>query len=69
MSSFLSSRRSPIGPPPLPASSVYAAVALPLLDAMTPLRAADVAKPRRSVFVYIPNGVNGMTWQVTKPRP
>ena len=43
-------------------------MALPLLDAMTPLRAATApAKPRRSVFVYIPNGVNGMTWQVTKP--
>lgn len=42
-------------------------VALPLLDAMTPLHAATaVSKPRRSVFVYIPNGVNGMTWQVTK---
>ena len=45
-----------------------ATMALPLLDAMIPLRAADaVAKPRRSVFVYIPNGVNGMTWQVTQP--
>ena len=45
-----------------------ATMGLPLLDAMIPLRAADaVAKPRRSVFVYIPNGVNGMTWQVTKP--
>jgi Protein of unknown function (DUF1552) len=43
-------------------------LALPLLDAMTPLRAGgSVEKPRRSVFVYIPNGVNGMTWQVTKP--
>ena len=45
-------------------------MALPLLDAMTPLSAAAAeapAKPRRSVFVYIPNGVNGMTWQVTKP--
>src|SRR5206468_216365 len=45
-------------------------VALPLLVAMIPLRArAAVAasKPRRSVFFYIPNGVNGMTWQVTKP--
>lgn len=41
-------------------------LALPLLDAMMPLRAraAAAAKPRRSVFVYIPNGVNGMTWQV-----
>ena len=45
-----------------------ATMGLPLLDAMIPLRAADaVPKPRRSVFVYIPNGVNGMTWQVTKP--
>jgi hypothetical protein len=46
-----------------------AAMALPLLDAMTPQRAgADAAsKPRRSVFVYIPNGVNGMAWQVAKP--
>src|SRR5436190_23763976 len=47
-----------------------ATMALPLLDAMMPLRAVAAsvaAKPRRSVFVYIPNGVNGMTWQVTKP--
>jgi len=45
-----------------------AAVALPLLDCMTPLRAATVTapKPRRSVFVYIPNGVNVLTWQITK---
>ena len=45
-------------------------MALPLLNVMTPLRVAAAeaaAKPRRSVFVYIPNGVNGMTWQVTKP--
>ncbi len=47
-------------------------MALPFLDAMRPLtaRAAErVAsdKPRRSVFVYIPNGVNGMAWQVTQP--
>jgi hypothetical protein len=42
-------------------------MALPFLDAMMPLRvraaAAAASKPRRSVFVYIPNGVNGMTWQ------
>ncbi len=45
-----------------------ATVALPLLDAMIPLRAraAALAKPKRSVFVYIPNGVNGMTWQCAK---
>ena len=44
-------------------------MALPLFEAMRPLHvaAAETAKPRRSVFVYIPNGVNGMTWQVTKP--
>ena len=46
---------------------IGATMALPLLDAMSPLRAAGAAaKPCRSVFVYIPNGVNGMTWQVTK---
>ncbi len=45
-----------------------AAVALPMLGAMTPLRGAvaGASKPRRSVFVYVPNGVNGMTWQVNK---
>jgi hypothetical protein len=49
---------------------VGASVALPLLDAMIPTGAAAAAaaeKPRRSVFVYIPNGVNGMTWQIAKP--
>jgi hypothetical protein len=47
---------------------IGASMALPLLDAMMPLRAASApAKPRRSVFVYVPNGVNGMTWQVAKP--
>jgi hypothetical protein len=45
-----------------------AAVALPLLNCMTPLRAAEaMPKPRRSVFIYIPNGVNVLTWQITKP--
>lgn len=47
-----------------------AALSLPLLEAMVPIRAraaaSATAKPRRSVFVYIPNGVNGMTWQCTK---
>lgn len=46
---------------------VGAALALPLLDCMTPLRGAPAtAKPKRSVFVYIPNGVNVLTWQITK---
>ena len=34
-------------------------LALPFLDCMRPLRASeDAAKPRRSVFIYLPNGVN-----------
>ena len=51
---------------------VGVAVALPLLDCMKPIgsvAAAAVeaaAKPRRSVFVYIPNGVNVLTWQIAK---
>jgi hypothetical protein len=44
-----------------------AAVALPFLDCMRPLHAqASPAKPKRAVFVYIPNGVNVLTWQITK---
>ena len=47
-----------------------AAVALPFLDCMRSLRAQDVAaKPKRAVFVYIPNGVNVLTWQITKAGP
>src|SRR5262245_34497211 len=44
-----------------------AAVALPLLNCMTPLRAVAAeaaAKPKRSVFIYLPNGVNVLTWQI-----
>lgn len=42
-----------------------AALALPLLDCMSPLRGAPAAAaPKRSVFVYIPNGVNVLTWQI-----
>jgi hypothetical protein len=47
---------------------VGAAIALPLLNCMTPIRAwadGQEEKPRRSVFVYIPNGVNVLTWQIT----
>ncbi|HEY8506455.1 MAG TPA: DUF1552 domain-containing protein [Gemmataceae bacterium] len=41
-----------------------AALALPLLDAMSPLRAGgEVGEaPRRMVFVYVPNGVNVFRW-------
>jgi hypothetical protein len=48
-----------------------ATIALPLLDAMLPTSARAAAataasKPKRSVFLYIPNGVNTLTWQITK---
>ena len=41
-----------------------ATMALPLLDCMAALPAAS--KPKRSVFLYIPNGVNTLTWQIEK---
>ena len=34
-----------------------AALALPLLDAMTPALAADTARPIRMGFVQVPNGI------------
>jgi hypothetical protein len=37
-------------------------MALPLLDCMA--SAPAVAMPKRSVFLYIPNGVNTLTWQI-----
>ena len=43
-----------------------ASLALPLLDCMVPLAAAE-AKPRikRSAFFYLPNGVNTLDYQIT----
>ena len=42
-------------------------LALPLLDCMRPLRAAaNASNPRRSVFVYLPNGVNTLDYQITE---
>ena len=47
-----------------------AAIALPYLEAMRPAFAQQAAaKPRRAVFVYFPNGVNVLTWQITKAGP
>src|SRR6187399_2195032 len=46
-----------------------ASVALPLLDSMRPWRAAaaeNVLKAKRSVFIYLPNGVNTKDWQMTE---
>jgi hypothetical protein len=41
-------------------------MALPLLDCMRPLLAADKAvRPKRSAFIYLPNGVNTSAWQMT----
>jgi hypothetical protein len=41
-------------------------LALPLLDCMRPLLAADqAARPKRSVFIYLPNGVNTQEYQMT----
>ncbi len=48
-----------------------ASIALPLLNCMAaPKRATAAAvaatQPKRSVFLYIPNGVNTLTWQIEK---
>ncbi len=39
-------------------------MALPMLDCMA--AAPQQSKPKRSVFLYIPNGVNTLTWQIEK---
>ena len=45
-------------------------LALPLLNCMRPLRAADSAgRPRRSVFIYLPNGVNTQAYQMPTSGP
>ena len=42
-------------------------LALPLLECMRPLRAAEKdARPRRSVFIYLPNGVNTNDFEMEK---
>lgn len=50
---------------------VGASIALPMLDCMRlPCHAASelpqATAPKRSVFLYIPNGVNTLTWQIEK---
>ncbi len=42
-------------------------IALPMLDCMKPLRAAEPVTPKRSAFIYIPNGVNTLDYQITAP--
>ena len=41
-----------------------ASISLPWLNSMGVLPAP--AQPKRSVFLYIPNGVNTLTWQIGK---
>jgi hypothetical protein len=41
-----------------------ATIALPLLNCMAAV--PTPSKPKRSVFLYIPNGVNTLTWQIEK---
>ena len=43
---------------------IGAAIALPHLECMASVAAPS--KPKRSVFLYIPNGVNTLTWQIQK---
>ncbi len=44
-----------------------ATIALPMLNCMSAAAAPSAAKsPRRSVFLYVPNGVNTLTWQIQK---
>jgi hypothetical protein len=40
-------------------------ITLPLLDCMNPLMAAEQPIPRRSAFIYLPNGVNTLDFQIT----
>ena len=43
-------------------------ISLPMLECMTPLRAAEpTSSPRRSAFVYLANGVNTLDYQITTP--
>ena len=42
-------------------------LARPLLDCMRPLAAAETkARAKRSVFIYLPNGVNTIDFQITQ---
>lgn len=44
-------------------------VALPMLECMVPLRAAESpsVSPSRSVFIYLANGVHSLNYQITQP--
>ena len=42
-------------------------ISLPLLECMRPAFAGTAPRPKRSVFVYIPNGVNTLDYQIVTP--
>lgn len=47
-------------------------LALPLLDCMLPARssaATEAVKPRRSIFICLPDGVHVRAWQITEAGP
>lgn len=45
-----------------------ACIALPMLECMIPLRAAEPSKaPGRSAFIYLANGVHSLNYQILKP--
>ena len=45
-------------------------MALPMLQCMSPLRAAEnIQKTKRSVFIYLPNGVNTNDYEIQKAGP
>ena len=45
---------------------VGASIALPMLNCMEAAESKKQNSPKRSVFLYIPNGVNTLTWQIEK---
>jgi hypothetical protein len=47
------------------------AMALPLLDCMVPVLGAneEVVRPRRSIFISLPDGVHVRAWQITEAGP
>ncbi|XZE18600.1 DUF1552 domain-containing protein [Pirellulaceae bacterium SH449] len=43
-------------------------ISLPMLECMTPLRAAEAGEsPRRSAFIYLANGTHSPNFQITTP--
>lgn len=46
-----------------------AAVALPLLDSMTPALAATTPGPIRAAWFYVPNGIDMRNWIIDDPGP